>query len=68
LLDFEVWEYRKKKKMVAADISDRKRWREAGIRHGMRKSGLSQTVVSAILNGVPVEASTLRTFAQAMED
>ena len=67
LLDFEVWEYRKKKKMVVADISDRKRWREAGVRYCTRKSGLSPNTVSDILNGVPVKVSTLGAFAQAMK-
>jgi len=67
LVDFKVKEFRKKKKMVVAEISDRKRWRKAGVRHGKRKSGLSPNTVSDILNGVPVKDSTLRTFAQAMK-
>jgi hypothetical protein len=68
MLDFSIKELRKKKKMVVADISDRKRWREAGVRYGQRKSGLSPNTVSDILNGVPVEVSTLTTFMRAMKD
>jgi hypothetical protein len=67
MLDFEVWEYRKKKKMVVADISDRKRWRDQGVRYCQRKSGLSPNTVSDILNGVPVKVSTLTTFMRAMK-
>lgn len=68
MLDFSIKELRKKKKMVVADISDRKRWREAGVRFGKRKSGLSPNTVSDILNGVPVKVSTLTTFMRAMKD
>lgn len=65
LVDFKIKEYRKK--MAVADISDRKKWREAGVRYGRRKSGLSPNTVSDILNGVPVKHSTLATFALAMK-
>jgi len=53
--------------MVVADISDRKKWRQTGVRYGMRRSGLSQKAVSAILRGEPVRIVTLETFARAME-
>jgi hypothetical protein len=68
MLDFSIKELRKKKKMVVADISDRKRWREGGVRYGQRKSGLSPNTVSDILNGVPVKVSTLTTFMRTMKD
>ena len=68
MIDFSIKELRKKKKMVVANISDRKRWRDQGVRYCLRKSGLSPNTVSDILNGVPVKVSTLRTFAQAMEN
>jgi hypothetical protein len=67
MLDFEVHEYGKRGKTVVADPSDRKRWRHTGVRNGMRRSGLSQKAVSAILNGEPVRLVTLRTFKRAME-
>jgi hypothetical protein len=54
--------------MAVANDSDRKKWKEAGLRFGMRKSGLSQKAVSAILNGQPVRLSTLATFARAIQD
>lgn len=67
LLDFKVKEYRKNKKMAVASTSDRKKWREAGVRRGNRKSGLSINTVRAILDGMPVRLSTLKIFARAME-
>jgi len=67
MLDFQVGVYEKRGKMVVADLSDRNRWRKAGVRFAMRKSGLSQKAVSAIFNGEPVRIVTLVTFARAME-
>jgi hypothetical protein len=67
MLEFEVKEYRKNEKMVVAELSDRNRWRNAGLRYGMRKSGLSQKAVTAILHGEPVRIATLATFQRAME-
>jgi hypothetical protein len=54
--------------MAVAQLSDRTKWKAAGLRFGIRKSGLSQKAVSAILSGVPVKVSTLATFRTAMED
>jgi hypothetical protein len=68
MLDFSIKEYRKKKKKAVADPSDRKRWRNQGVRFCKRKSGLSPNTVSNILNGVPVKVSTLTTFMRAMKD
>jgi hypothetical protein len=67
MLDFAVEHYQRKGKMVVADLSDCKRWKQAGVRNGMRRSGLSQKAVSAILNGEPVRIVTLATFKRAME-
>jgi hypothetical protein len=67
MLDFEVKQYLRKEKMVVADLSDRRRWRQTGVRNGMRRSGLSQKAVSAILNGEPVRIVTLASFRRAME-
>jgi hypothetical protein len=67
MLDFEVGVYEKRGKMVVADSSDRNRWRKTGVRFAMRKSGLSQKAVSAILRGEPVRVVTLATFTRAME-
>jgi hypothetical protein len=66
ILDFKVKEYGNESKMVIADRVDWMRWKEAGLRFGMRKSGLSQKAVSAILNGEPVRVATLATFRRAM--
>ena len=41
MLDFSIKELRKKKKMGVADVSDRKRWRDQGVRYCQRKSRLS---------------------------
>jgi hypothetical protein len=66
LVDFKVKEFRKKR-MEVAEISDREKWRLAGVRHGARKSGLSPNTVQDILNGVPVKVETLATFSRAMK-
>ena len=66
MLEFEVQEYGKRRKMVVAEVSDRRKWQKAGIRYGMRESGLSQKAVSAILKGEPVRIATLATFQRAM--
>ncbi len=67
LLDFKLKEYRKAEKMVVAEASDRRRWKKAGVRRMMRKSGLSQKVVYAVLQGKPVRKQTLAIFKRAME-
>lgn len=67
LLDFKVKQFRKNKKMVVADSSDRKRWRKAGVRYGQRKSRLSINTVREILDGEPVKVETLAIFSRAME-
>jgi hypothetical protein len=67
MLDPSIHIYETQKKMCVADLSDRRRWRQTGVRNGMRRSGLSQKAVSAILNGEPVRIVTLATFKRAME-
>jgi len=67
LIDFEVPELRRKKRMVVADISERKRWREAGVRNCQRKSGLSINTVRDILSGNEVKLTTLEIFVRAMD-
>jgi hypothetical protein len=67
LVDFKLHEYRKAAKMVVAEASDRKRWVKLGVRHMKRKSGLSQKVVYAVLQGKPVRKRTLAIFKRAIE-
>jgi len=67
LVDFKLHEYSKTARMVIADASDRKRWKKGGVRRLMRKSGLSQKAVYAIINGQPVRRQTLATFRRAID-
>jgi hypothetical protein len=53
--------------MMVAEPSDRKRWKKFGVRQIIRKSGLSQKVVYAVLQGKPVRRQTLAIFKRAME-
>jgi hypothetical protein len=62
MIDFAVWEYTNKRKMVLADISERRKWRKLGVRRLQRESGLSQKVVYTILTGKPVRMQTLAIF------
>ena len=50
-----------------AYASDRKRWKKIGIRQIIRKSGLNQKVVYAVLEGNSIRKQTLATFKRAME-
>jgi hypothetical protein len=67
LVDFKVHEFTKTTKMVIAEDLDRKRWKKAGMRHLMRKSGLSQKAVYAIIDGQPVRLRTLAAFRRAID-
>lgn len=67
LVDFKLTEFRKAAKMVIATPSDRKRWKEVGVRGMMRKSKLSQKTVYAIIDGRPVRLRTLANFRSAVE-
>ena len=66
VLDFKLNEYGKQSKMVIADRADRKRWVILGKRPVIRKSGLSQTTVFAILKGETVRRTTLAIFTRAI--
>jgi hypothetical protein len=68
LVDFKVHEFRKNSNMVVADSSDRKRWKRIGVRQIIRKAGLSQKVVYAILEGKPIRKQTLATFKRTIEN
>jgi hypothetical protein len=68
LVDFKVHEFRKKSNMVVADASDRKTWKKFGIRQIIRKSGLSQKIVYAVLEGNPIRKQTPATFKRALEN
>jgi hypothetical protein len=67
LVDFTVKKFCKTAKMAVADVSDRNRWKKAGVLYGMRKSGLSQKPVYAILSGKPVRQQTLASFMRAAD-
>jgi hypothetical protein len=67
LVDYKITEFRKRSKLVIADASDRRRWKRMGVRPMMRKSGLSQKAVSAIIEGEPVRRQTLATFSKAAD-
>jgi hypothetical protein len=66
LLDFKLKEYRKAAKMVVADASDRRRWEKVGVRNMMRRSGLSQKAVYAIVSSQPIRRANRASFRQAM--
>jgi hypothetical protein len=67
MLDSEIQVFEKYGKMAVADLSDRKRWREGGVRAAIRKSGLSPTTVYAIFEGKPVRRYILETFRRALD-
>jgi DNA polymerase elongation subunit (family B) len=67
ILDFKLKEYGNESKIVITSGADRKRWRKLGVRHLMRKSGLSQKTVYAILDGEPVRRTTQANFMRAVD-
>jgi hypothetical protein len=67
MLDFKLKEYRKAAKMVIAEASDRRRWKQAGVRNLIRKSRLTQKAVYAIIDGQPVRLTTLATFRRMVD-
>ncbi len=67
MVDFKLKEYRQAAKMAVAEPSDRNRWKKIGVRQIIRKSGLSQKVVYAVISGKPVRRSTLATFRRAID-
>jgi len=68
LVDFKLTEYRKHSKMCVADADLIKTGKRIGVRRIMRKSGLSQKAVYAILNGQPVRLHTITIFKSAVAD
>ncbi len=64
LVDFQILEYRAGGKLVTADEALRERMNKFGLRELMRKTGLSQKTIYAILRGLPVRQRTLATLKQ----
>ena len=67
LLDFKVQTFTKAGKLVVASASDIAKWKKIGVREVMRRSGLAQKPVYAVLMGKPVRQQTLATFKQAVD-
>ena len=67
LLDFQVLEYRACGKLAVADEGLRERMGKFGLRELMRKTGLSQKTIYAILRGRPVRPKTLAILKRALE-
>jgi hypothetical protein len=68
MVDFQVHLFDKPGRLVVADAAARKRWTTVGVRKLMRKTGLSQKTVYAILIGHPVRPSTLMAFRQTADE
>jgi hypothetical protein len=66
LVEFQVLEYRASGKLVSADDAFRERMLTFGVRELMRKAGLSQKTIYAILRGQPVRQRTLATLQGAV--
>jgi len=67
MVEFELAEFRKTSKLVVASVSDRNRWKKAGVCRMMRKSNLSQKTVYAIIEGQPARRQTLATYKRPMD-
>lgn len=67
MIDPRILIYEKHEKMCVADLSERKRWFEIGVRPLMRESGLSQKTVYKILAGEPVRLYVLANFRQTVD-
>jgi hypothetical protein len=65
MLDFGIHVFEKQRKMVVADVSERKEWSLIGLRRLMRESKLSQDPVSKAIKGKPVRRQTLSIIRQA---
>jgi hypothetical protein len=59
MVDFRVLEYWGSGNRVVANASDRQKWSKHGVRKLMRKSGLSQKTLYAILRGLSARAIQL---------
>jgi hypothetical protein len=64
MIDSDVYVYEKRKKLVIAALSERKRWSAIGVRRLIRESQLSQAPVSNALKGKPIRFRTLATIRQ----
>jgi len=64
LVDFQILEYRAGGKLVTADEALRERMNKFGLRELMRKTGLSQKTIYAILRGQPVRKRTIAIVKQ----
>lgn len=67
LLDFQVLEYRPLGKLVIADAMLRKKMAKFSLRELIRRSGLSQKAVYAVLHGKPVRKNTLSILRRTVE-
>ena len=66
MADFKLKEYRRSNMGVAEPV-DRERWKQMGIRQIIRRSGLSQKAVYAIIKGDPVRSTTLAMFRRSLD-
>lgn|SRR5208282_221049 len=66
LVDFRVLEYRPSGKLVIADAALREEMAKFSLRELMRKTGLSQKTIYAILRGQPVRKRTLLVVDRAL--
>jgi hypothetical protein len=64
VIEFDVYTYEKRTKLVVADPSERKRWSDIGVRRLIRESKLSQALVSNALKGKGVRRRTLSIIRQ----
>jgi hypothetical protein len=53
MIDFDIYVYEKRLRLVIADSPERKRWSSIGVRRLVRDSKLSQTPVSNAIKGKP---------------
>jgi hypothetical protein len=60
MVDFKLNEYGKRSSLLAVGAADRKRWARVGVRELIRKSGLSQKAVYAIVEGKPFDGTRSR--------
>ena len=65
MIDSDIFVYEKRRKLVIADPSERKKWSAIGPRRLMRESKVSQAPVSNAIKGKPVRPQTLAIIRQA---
>jgi hypothetical protein len=59
IIDYDIYIFEKRSKLVIADASERKKWSDVGLRRLMKESKLAQAPVSNALKGKPVRPRTL---------